>query len=78
MLTLSNTPRRFQVSTHAEYWSAGQVREYFGGRSAMWIYRRLANPASDLPKPVKLGSQRNYWRVKEIIAWDTRQRERTA
>jgi predicted DNA-binding transcriptional regulator AlpA len=69
MLTHSATPRRFLESTHSQYWSAGQVREYFGGVSAMWIYRRLADPASGFPKPVKLGSARNYWRIEEVQAW---------
>jgi predicted DNA-binding transcriptional regulator AlpA len=64
-------PARFLESSYSQYWSSGQVREYFGGVSAMWIRRRLNDPASDFPKPVKLGSARNYWRIEKIIGWRT-------
>jgi predicted DNA-binding transcriptional regulator AlpA len=73
VLTRDEKPRRFPfracVSPDPAFWSAAQVRAYFGGVSEKWLDRRIADPKSDFPKPVKLGSKRNYWRVSEIIAW---------
>jgi predicted DNA-binding transcriptional regulator AlpA len=73
VLTRDEKPRRFPlracVSPDPAFWSAAQVRVYFGGVSEKWLDRRIADPKSDFPKPVKLGSKRNYWRVSEIIAW---------
>lgn len=73
MLTRDEKSRRFStracVSPNPAFWSAAQVRAYFGGVSEKWLDRRIGDEKSDFPKPVKLGSKRNYWRISEIIAW---------
>lgn len=47
---------------------AKPVRDLIGGVSDMWLHRRLADPESDFPRPVKIGSRR-FWREREILAW---------
>jgi predicted DNA-binding transcriptional regulator AlpA len=48
--------------------SARQVRERYGGRSAMWIERRLkADPR--FPRPTKFGRLR-FWDRDAIEAWE--------
>lgn len=44
------------------------VRDLLGGVSDMWIHRRLTNPESNFPKPLKIGNRR-FWREREILAW---------
>ncbi len=67
MLTCSAAPRQFLESTHSQYRSARQVREYFGGVPAIGTHRRLADPASDFSRPVKLGSSRSYSLIEEVM-----------
>lgn len=47
---------------------AADVRDLLGGVSHMWIERRLNNPQSNFPRPVKIGNRR-FWREREILAW---------
>lgn len=47
----------------------GQVRQRYGGRSHMWIERRLADPESGFPRPVYIGKRR-YWRLADLVAWE--------
>jgi hypothetical protein len=44
-----------------------QVRAFFGGVSAMWLERRLADDPS-FPRPRYISGKR-YWEVKELAAW---------
>lgn len=47
---------------------AKPVRDLLGGVSDMWLHRRLNNPESDFPQPIKIGSRR-FWREREVLAW---------
>lgn len=47
---------------------AAAVRDLCGGISDMWLWRRLTNPESNFPKPIKIGNRR-FWREREILAW---------
>ena len=42
------------------YLNAPQLKHRYGGRSDMWIWRRLVDDP-DFPKPFVMGKQR-YWR----------------
>lgn len=47
---------------------SAEIRSLFGGRSNMWVWRRVKD--GTLPKPIEI-SGRNYWRfakIKAIIA----------
>ena len=48
--------------------SAAAVRELCGGVSDMTLWRWLADPELDFPKPVYIGKRR-YWRCADLIAW---------
>ena len=52
---------------------ADTVRELCGGVSDMTLWRWLADPALDFPKPLKLRTRR-YWRESEVTAWLERQK----
>lgn len=52
---------------------AETVRELCGGVSDMTLWRWLADPVLDFPKPVKLRTRR-YWREDEITEWLERQK----
>lgn len=43
-------------------------RDLFGGVSAMWVERKLADEESGFPKPIYI-SGRRFWRVAEVLAW---------
>lgn len=58
-----------------EYITANQVRERYGGRSHMWIERRLKDN-SGFPSPVYLGRLR-YWKLAELEAWERAQAAKT-
>lgn len=47
---------------------AAEVRRIFGGISDMSLWRWLADPALDFPKPIKI-ARRRFWRSSEIAAW---------
>ncbi|MGD9919451.1 MAG: helix-turn-helix transcriptional regulator [Paenirhodobacter sp.] len=51
--------------------------EYFGGASDMWLWRRLADPASGFPRPIYIGKRR-FFDEAEILAWIALQAERGA
>jgi hypothetical protein len=44
-----------------------RVRAFFGGVSAMWLERRLADDSS-FPRPRYISGKR-YWEVEELAAW---------
>ena len=56
------------TTSHDDYLSAGQVRARFGGRSHMWLVRRLADDA-DFPRPLYI-AKRRYWRRDALEAWE--------
>jgi predicted DNA-binding transcriptional regulator AlpA len=59
-----------QVLNKQKYATAAQLRERYGGRSHMWIERRLQNDPT-FPRPVKLGgSLIRMWDLDEIESWE--------
>jgi predicted DNA-binding transcriptional regulator AlpA len=48
----------------SKYATAAQLRVRYGGRSQMWIYRRLKSDP-DFPRPRKFGRLR-FWLLSEI------------
>ena len=48
--------------------TASAVRAMLGGVSDMSLWRWLADPTLDFPRPIRIASRR-YWREAEIIAW---------
>lgn len=51
--------------------SAAQIRHRYGGRSHMWIERRLADD-SGFPRPTKFGRLR-FWKLADIEGWERAQ-----
>jgi hypothetical protein len=51
----------------AEFLSARQVQDRYGGRSHMWLRRQMARGL--LPAPVYLGTLR-FWRLADLIAFE--------
>jgi predicted DNA-binding transcriptional regulator AlpA len=48
---------------------AAQVRgPLLGGRSDMWLHRRLKDLRADFPKPIVI-SNRRYWKLGDIRTW---------
>ena len=54
--------------SNQEYASSNQVRNRYGGRSHMWIERRLKDDP-DFPKPIYIGRLR-YWKISALEAWE--------
>jgi predicted DNA-binding transcriptional regulator AlpA len=50
------------------YLTAGQLRERYGGRSHMWIERRLQDDPT-FPKPTKFGRLR-FWDEAALEKWE--------
>jgi predicted DNA-binding transcriptional regulator AlpA len=68
------THERKPLPDDAVMMTATQVRNFFGGRSAMWLWRKL-NPMHsqhdpNFPKPVRFpGGRMTFWRVDEVRAY---------
>ncbi len=45
--------------------TAPQVRQRYGGRSDMWIWRLLHDERSGFPKPLVINGRR-YWRLGDL------------
>ncbi len=56
--------------TDGGYLTAGQVRARYGGRSDMWLWRRLEDDPH-FPKPMRVKTKR-YWRVADLLEWEER------
>jgi predicted DNA-binding transcriptional regulator AlpA len=50
-----------------EYLNSAQVRRRYGGVSAMWLYRRGADP--EFPQPMRIG-RRKFWRRADLVAYE--------
>lgn len=48
--------------------SASAVRELCGGISDMTLWRWLADPELNFPRPIYIG-RRRYWREADMLAW---------
>jgi predicted DNA-binding transcriptional regulator AlpA len=59
-------------TTHVqEFLSSAELRARYGGRSQMWIHRRLNDPNSSFPKPYRFGDGKyRYWKIAELEAWE--------
>jgi predicted DNA-binding transcriptional regulator AlpA len=55
-----------------EYLDAPQVRERYGNRSAMWLWRLRKNDG-DFPKPMRIAN-RNYWRIADLCDYENLRR----
>jgi predicted DNA-binding transcriptional regulator AlpA len=54
-----------------QFISSAELRARYGGRSQMWIARRLADPRSGFPRPYRFGDGRfRYWKLSELEAWE--------
>jgi len=51
------------------YLTTGQLRERYGGRSHMWVERKLKNDPR-FPKPIKLGGRWRFFDLDEIEAYE--------
>lgn len=54
--------------------TANPVREMLGGVSDMTLWRYLADPELNFPKPIVI-NRRRYWREADVVAWLEAQRE---
>jgi hypothetical protein len=45
-----------------------KVRSRYGGVSAMWVERRLADDPN-FPKPIYI-AKRRFWRLGDLVAWE--------
>ena len=73
--------RRIASLTSNQAWLTGrQVRDRFGGRSAMWLWRRT-NLDDKFPKPKRFGGRLLFWSLQELkhtsASWPTCDRGRT-
>jgi predicted DNA-binding transcriptional regulator AlpA len=50
------------------YLTAPQLRERFGGRSDVWLWRLLKDEQANFPKPVIIRKCR-YFPLSEVEAW---------
>jgi len=48
--------------------TSAQVRNLFGGVSDMWLWRRLADPTANFPRPIMI-CRRRFWLRVEILSW---------
>ena len=45
------------------------VRRRYGNCSAMWLHRRVKDPASGFPQPITIGRFK-YWRLSDLVAFE--------
>jgi predicted DNA-binding transcriptional regulator AlpA len=64
---MSTAPR---PGDDSEYVTAATLKLRFGGKSDMWLHRRLRDDA--FPKPVYLGTPQRHWRMSDVRAWEAR------
>ena len=64
------------MDTTPQYLTSNQLRARYGGRSHMWIERRLKDDEAPLPRPIYIGRLR-YWKLPEIEAWERQQAARS-
>lgn len=56
------------METGATYLTATQVKGRYGGRSDMWLFRRMRDD-ENFPKPIKI-SKRRYWELTALLEWE--------
>jgi hypothetical protein len=49
--------------------SAPQVRQRYGGASAMWLHRRLHDD-SGFPPPDLVVNERRFWKLSALVRWE--------
>jgi predicted DNA-binding transcriptional regulator AlpA len=72
-VAISAIPHRVIVSDDSRYMSIAQVCARFGGRSRMWIERKLKNPVLPFPQPYRFGPGKKchrLWLREEVLAWE--------
>lgn len=55
--------------------TAAQVSMRYGGKSHMWLLRRMEKDA--FPSPIRLGRLR-HWKKSELVAWEEAQAAKPA
>lgn len=63
------------TGTDEKFLLAAAVRERYGNVSDMWLWRRLNEAGSTFPKPIVI-KRRRFWRLSELIVWESEQAER--
>jgi predicted DNA-binding transcriptional regulator AlpA len=58
-------------TTTSEYISSNQLRDRYGGRSHMWVERRLKDDAT-FPRPTYIGRLR-FWKLSDLETWERAQ-----
>jgi predicted DNA-binding transcriptional regulator AlpA len=67
--TNENVPRRRpSIPEGAKYATAGQVCDRYGGRSDMWLWRKVKDDPA-FPKPYYMGRKRLFL-IEELDAYD--------
>jgi predicted DNA-binding transcriptional regulator AlpA len=61
------------LQTGETYITAPQLRQRFGGRSDVWLWRLLNDERANFPKPVVVRRCR-YFPLSEIEAWEASNR----
>lgn len=65
--------RRYRIADpKSGYWSAAQVRSYFGGVSDMWVRRHQVSDG--FPPAVKFGGNTSlrFFKIDDVLAWARR------
>jgi predicted DNA-binding transcriptional regulator AlpA len=66
-------------NSNSVYMTARQVRQHFGGVSAMWIVRRLRD--AGFPRPIKFADGRfapRFWKRADVERWVSERGRRSA
>jgi predicted DNA-binding transcriptional regulator AlpA len=64
------------LQTGETYITAPQLRQRFGGRSDVWLWRLLNDERANFPKPVVVRRCR-YFPLSEIEAWEASNRAKS-
>lgn len=56
------------MSDSATYLTSAQVRQRYGGRSDMWLWRLLRDDPA-FPQPMRVRSVR-YWKLEALVEWE--------
>ncbi|MFZ2079401.1 MAG: DNA-binding protein [Xanthobacteraceae bacterium] len=59
-----------------KFLSSSQVRQRYGDRSDMWIWRRLKDK-SGFPQPIDICGRR-FWKLSDLVAWERKRASEAA
>lgn len=52
-----------------KFLSSNDVRARYGGRSQMWIHRKIKDENSGFPAPTYIGRLR-FWKLEDLEKWE--------